>query len=75
MGREKVARFLTVTARRGAELTPYTVHHAAINGRPGRVLVGADGAVLGVIELDLDGDLIRAVHVVNNPDKLGHLRP
>ena len=39
------------------------------------MLVGADGAVLGVIELDLDGDLIRAVHVVNNPDKLGHLRP
>jgi RNA polymerase sigma-70 factor (ECF subfamily) len=75
VGREKVARFLTVTARRGAELTPYTVHHAAINGRPGRVLVGGDGAVLGVIELDLDGDLIRAVHVVNNPDKLGHLRP
>src|SRR3954466_5286005 len=51
-GREKVARFLTVTARRGAELTPFTIHHAAINGRPGRVLVAADGVVLGVIELD-----------------------
>jgi RNA polymerase sigma-70 factor (ECF subfamily) len=74
VGREKVARFLTVTARRGAELTPYTVRAATINGRPGRMIVGEDGAALGVIELDLDGDLIRAVHVVNNPDKLRHLR-
>jgi RNA polymerase sigma-70 factor (ECF subfamily) len=73
-GREKVARFLTVTARRGAELTPFTVHPATINGRPGRMLVGEDGNVLGVIEVDLDGDLVRAVHVVNNPDKLAHLQ-
>src|SRR3954447_4896296 len=74
-GREKVARFLTVTARRGAELTPFTVRTATINGRPGRMIVGEDGAVLGVIEIDLDGDVIRAVHVVNNPDKLRHLTP
>jgi RNA polymerase sigma-70 factor (ECF subfamily) len=73
-GREKVARFLTVTARRGAQLTPFTVHPATINGRPGRMLVGEDGVVLGVIEVDLDGDLVRAVHVVNNPDKLAHLQ-
>jgi RNA polymerase sigma-70 factor (ECF subfamily) len=74
-GREKVARFLTVTTRRGAQLTPFTVRTATINGRPGRMIVGEDGAVLGVIEIDLDGDVIRAVHVVNNPDKLRHLTP
>jgi RNA polymerase sigma-70 factor (ECF subfamily) len=73
-GREKVARFLTVTARRGAELTPFTVQRATVNGRPGRVLVGEDGAVMGVIEVDVDGDRIRAVNVVSNPDKLAHLR-
>jgi RNA polymerase sigma-70 factor (ECF subfamily) len=75
VGREKVARFLTVTTRRGARLTPFTVRTATINGRPGRMIVGEDGAVLGVIEIDLAGDLIRAVHVVNNPDKLRHLTP
>jgi RNA polymerase sigma-70 factor, ECF subfamily len=75
VGREKVARFLTVTTRRGARLTPFTVRTATINGRPGRMIVGEDGAVLGVIEIDLAGDVIRAVHVVNNPDKLRHLTP
>jgi RNA polymerase sigma-70 factor (ECF subfamily) len=72
-GREKVARFLTVTARRGAELTPFTIHRSIVNGRPGRVLVGEDGAVIGVVVVDLDGDRIRTVHVVNNPEKLRHL--
>jgi RNA polymerase sigma-70 factor (ECF subfamily) len=73
-GPEKVARFLIVTAKRGAAETPFTVHHSTINGRPGRVLVGEDGGVLGVIELDVSGGLIRAVNIVSNPDKLRHLR-
>jgi RNA polymerase sigma-70 factor, ECF subfamily len=72
-GREQVARFLVVSARRGAKLTPFSVQNASVNGRPGRVLVGEDGAVVGVLEIDVDGDLIRAVRIVNNPDKLRHL--
>jgi RNA polymerase sigma-70 factor (ECF subfamily) len=74
VGREKVARFLTATARRGAQLTPFTIHRATVNGRPGRVLAGEDGSVIGVVEVDVDGDRIRAVNVVNNPDKLAHVR-
>src|SRR3954454_1236529 len=73
VGREKVARFLTVTVRRGAAETPFTIHTAAINGRPGRVVVGEDGTVLGVIELDISPSGIRAVNVVSNPDKLRHV--
>jgi RNA polymerase sigma-70 factor (ECF subfamily) len=73
-GREQVARFLVVSARRGAKLTPFSVQNASVNGRPGRVLVGEDGAVVGVLEIDVDGDLIRAVRIVNNPDKLAHVR-
>jgi RNA polymerase sigma-70 factor (ECF subfamily) len=73
VGREKVARFMTVIARRGAELTPFTIHRATVNGRPGRVLVGEDGGVIGVIEVDIDGDRIRTVNVVSNPDKLTHV--
>src|SRR3954454_15911230 len=73
-GREKVARFLTVTARRGAELTPFTVHTATVNGRPGRVMVDEQGGAIGVLELDIDGDRIRSVNVVSNPDKLARVR-
>jgi RNA polymerase sigma-70 factor (ECF subfamily) len=75
VGREQVARFAVFSARRGAKLTPFTVHQATVNGRPGRMLVGEDGGVIGVIELDIDGDRIRAVNVVSNPDKLRHVRP
>jgi RNA polymerase sigma-70 factor (TIGR02957 family) len=74
VGRDKVARFLIVTARRGAVETPFTAHPAAINGRPGRLLVGEDGMVLGVLELDVAGDRVRAINIVTNPDKLAHLR-
>jgi RNA polymerase sigma-70 factor (ECF subfamily) len=73
VGREKVARFLTVTVRRGAAETPFTVHAAAVNGRPGRLIVAEDGTVLGVLELDISDDRIRAVNIVSNPDKLAHL--
>src|SRR3954467_865883 len=74
VGREKVARFLSVAARRGAKLTPFTIHRATVNGRPGRVLVGEDGGAIGVLELDIDGDRIRSVNVVSNPDKLARVR-
>jgi RNA polymerase sigma-70 factor (ECF subfamily) len=74
-GRDKVARFLLVTAKRGAAETPFTAQPAAINGRPGRLLVGEDGTVHGVMELDVADDRIKAVHFVGNPDKLRHLHP
>jgi RNA polymerase sigma-70 factor (ECF subfamily) len=74
VGREKVARFLTASARRGAKITPFTIRPATVNGRPGRVLVGEDGGVVAVVEIDIDGDRIRAVNVVGNPDKLTHVR-
>jgi RNA polymerase sigma-70 factor, ECF subfamily len=73
VGREKVARFLVVTTRRGAAETPFTARPAAVNGRPGRVILAEDGTVLGVLELDISDDGIRAVSIVSNPDKLSHL--
>jgi RNA polymerase sigma-70 factor, ECF subfamily len=74
VGREQVARFVVFAARRGAKLTPFEIHRATVNGRPGRVLVGEDGEAIGVIEVDIDGDRIRTVNVVSNPDKLTHVR-
>jgi RNA polymerase sigma-70 factor, ECF subfamily len=73
-GREQVARFLIVSARRGAKLTPFTARAATVNGRPGRVLVGEDGGAIGVLEVEIDGDRIRSVNVVSNPDKLARVR-
>jgi RNA polymerase sigma-70 factor (ECF subfamily) len=74
VGAEQVARFVIFSARRGAKLTPFKIRPATVNGRPGRVLVGEDGGVIGVIEVDVDGNRIRSVNVVSNPDKLTHVR-
>jgi RNA polymerase sigma-70 factor (ECF subfamily) len=48
---------------------------AWINGRPGAVMYDADGYVVSVVELDIADGVVRAVHSVSNPDKLGHLGP
>ncbi|WP_308313435.1 RNA polymerase sigma factor SigJ [Streptomyces sp. G1] len=54
----------------GASLRP-----ALINGRPGALIVDAEGRVASVVELDIADGVVRAVHTVSNPDKLGHLGP
>ena len=74
VGADKVARFATVTARRGPGF-PTVIHRATVNGRPGRVVAAEDGTVYAVLELDIADDRIRAVHLVSNPDKLRHLPP
>ncbi|MFZ3498351.1 RNA polymerase sigma factor SigJ [Streptomyces sp. 5.8] len=54
----------------GASLRP-----AVVNGRPGALIVDAEGRVASVVELDIVDGVVRAVHTVSNPDKLGHLGP
>ncbi|MGW1773214.1 RNA polymerase sigma factor SigJ [Streptomyces sp. NPDC002104] len=54
----------------GASLRP-----ALINGRPGALIVDAGGRVASVVELDIVDGVVRALHTVSNPDKLGHLGP
>jgi RNA polymerase sigma-70 factor (ECF subfamily) len=72
VGAAKVARFLTVAARRGPGF-PTVVRTATVNGRPGRVVTQEDGTLYAVLELDIADDRIRTVHIVSNPDKLRHL--
>ena len=43
-----------------------------VNGLPGFVLTEPDGSVQ-TIALEFSGDLVSAVYVVSNPEKLGHL--
>ncbi|EST25366.1 hypothetical protein M878_28895 [Streptomyces roseochromogenus subsp. oscitans DS 12.976] len=70
----RIAQMLVGGFRRvrilGASLRP-----AWVNGRPGGVTYDAEGRVASVVELDVADGMIRAIHAVSNPDKLGHLGP
>lgn len=48
------------------------VRYALINGLPGFVTIEADGLVQ-TTALDIEAGRIRAIYVMRNPDKLGHL--
>ena len=50
-----------------------TVTLAEANGLPA-LLVQVQGKLFSVLTLDVEGELIRAVHNVANPDKLEHLK-
>ncbi|KOV96892.1 RNA polymerase subunit sigma-24 [Streptomyces sp. NRRL B-1140] len=70
-GREKVARLLT--AGRGGPDRPVW-HYRRVNGDDAAVLFDGD-APFAVLVLDLtpQGDRVRGIYVVANPDKLAHL--
>ncbi len=88
-GRQRVAQLLAGLFRRGRPLGVF-LRLAWVNGHPGAVMYDAEGLVLSVIELDAVLDdavpggtgpagegagVVRAIHAVVNPDKLGHLGP
>jgi len=67
VGAARVARFLTnLTARYHDQLT---VTPATINGEPG-IIGRLDGDIDFVAAFEIDGDAVRAVRLVRNPDKL-----
>jgi len=72
-GRERVARVLVRFAAPGGGAADVTLQSVLVNGRPGRVVLGPDGGVLGVLSLDVADGLVQAVRIVVNPDKLGHI--
>ena len=49
------------------------VRYTFINGLPGFVTEESDG--IQTTALLIEGDLIKAVYVMRNPDKLRHLQP
>lgn len=71
-GRDKVARAAMAIASHAPEGTTFEMAEA--NGLPA-LLIRVKGEVAGVITLEVEGGLIRAVRSVSNPDKLGHLKP
>ncbi|MYW17995.1 RNA polymerase sigma-70 factor [Streptomyces sp. SID2955] len=73
-GAERVSRLLGSVfpsmARLGVTFEPHEV-----NSRPGAVFRDRDGRVLHTMTLDVLDGRIRTIHLVANPDKLGHVGP
>ena len=72
-GADHTARFLVGVARKGLR-EDFTLRFATINGLPGLILDGPDGP-LQTTAFEIEGDVVRALYVVRNPDKLRHLGP
>lgn len=70
-GADRAARFLIGATRKGWR-DDFRVRVAAINGLPGLIVDAPEGPVQ-TAAFDIEGDLIRAVYVVRNGDKLRHL--
>jgi RNA polymerase sigma-70 factor (ECF subfamily) len=73
-GAVSVARFLLGLMRQGGRFG-VLLDLVQANGQPALLTRAADGALLGVLTIDVDGDRIVRLHNVLNPDKLGHLGP
>lgn len=71
-GRDNVARFFIAVASRTPEALE--IGYRRVNGDPSVVLF-TDGAPYAVLVLDLtpEGDQVRSIYAVGNPDKLVHV--
>ncbi len=76
-GPDRVAQFLVEAARKrpGAWWRhDFTVRFATINGLPG-IIVDAPEGTVQTSAFEIEGDVVRALYVVRNPEKLRHLTP
>jgi RNA polymerase sigma-70 factor (ECF subfamily) len=74
-GADRVVRFLVgVTRKHPGQWwrDDFVVRFGAINGLPG-VIVDAPEGTVQTTAFEIEGDVIRALYVVRNPDKLRHL--
>ena len=72
-GADRVAAFLTGVVRKGWT-DDITVRFDTINGLPGLIMSGPNGLVQ-TNAFEIEGDVVKAIYVVRNPDKLRHLEP
>jgi RNA polymerase sigma-70 factor (ECF subfamily) len=70
-GAERVAAFLAGVVRKGWT-DDMTLRFDTINGLPGLMMSGPHGLVQ-TNAFEIDGDVVKAIYVVRNPDKLRHL--
>jgi RNA polymerase sigma-70 factor (ECF subfamily) len=74
-GAERVAQFTIGATRKRPDSwwrPDFTMRLGMVNGMPG-VIVDSPAGVVQTAALEIDGDVIRAMYVVRNPDKLRHL--
>ncbi|HTM04548.1 MAG TPA: sigma-70 family RNA polymerase sigma factor [Vicinamibacterales bacterium] len=74
-GANQVAQFLVEVTRKRDHAwwrDDFTVRFANINGLPGVIVDAPEGAVQ-TAAFEIEGDLVRALYIVRNPDKLRHL--
>lgn len=70
-GADRAARFVVGATTKGWK-PDYTLRYATINGLPGVIVESPQGPVQ-TSAFEIEGDVIRALYVVRNPDKLRHL--
>ena len=68
VGRDRVSKFLLGVRRKGGNQEVRFTH---LNGEPA-LLALQDGVVTTACTLEVDSTGIRAVHIMRNPEKLGH---
>ncbi len=74
-GRDRVARTLRNWVRAAEQFGGLRLRRTTVNGQPGALLMTADGAIVGVMALEVADDRVQAVSSIVNPDKLRHLGP
>ena len=76
-GADRAAQFLVDVTRKRAGAwwrDDFTVRFATINGLPGVIVDAPEGPVQSAA-FEIEDDVIRALYVVRNADKLRHLAP
>ena len=74
-GADRAARFIVEATRKRADTwwrEDFKMRFAIINGLPGLIVDAPEGPVQ-TAAIEIEGDVIRAMYVVRNPDKLRHL--
>ena len=71
MGADKIARFFIALAAKNTD-RDIRIEPAVINGTAGALLY-IDGEVDQTLSMASEGDLIAAIYIVRNPDKLRHV--
>jgi RNA polymerase sigma-70 factor (ECF subfamily) len=70
-GADRVARFFAGVTRKGWR-DDFSLRFATINGLPGIIVDSSEGPVQ-TAAFEVEGDVIRAMYIVRNPEKLRHL--
>jgi RNA polymerase sigma-70 factor (TIGR02957 family) len=74
-GARRVARTLGTWGRQGQRIAGASLRRVEVNGQPGALLLDGENKVIGVMAVDIAGDLVQGVRSVVNPDKLRHVGP